>query len=245
MNTCKNDHVCHCGKHYKTIKAYAKHTSECRFFNMKESLLFNVGNLVNEAFKGKLFLVPSASVKKFQYLDPDLSIVQAKKLVVNEQIFKYRKMVWDIYLVWKEYLLPSEFRDFTRWATKTYSDVSTKTLSNPKVLFRYNVESTAKTIKLRINESILFLTERGLEFDNQFEFLDLLESRQISFYYIFYNDYLSTTWFEKLDRDQRDMLLDYIKVAERNIVKFVTEEQTNELLDLANSVTPQFFEEDF
>jgi hypothetical protein len=187
---------CNCGKGYKTEAGYKKHIQTCEYADLDVDKVYRLGKLINDSNKF-LFHVALGKINKMakeQGVSKDI----AKDILMKQAILKYRKSLWDILQVWKEELVVSEYRVFAKWAFSTYKDINLlslrNTLTNPKIIYRYNLEHTADMIAGRIEDSLLFLHNKKV-FSNDFEFVDHITAGDISMYYVIFNDWLAEDWF--------------------------------------------------
>lgn len=234
---------CKCSKEYKTETAFNKHVLICPYTNIDLTKIYAIGKLINEENKF-LFHVALGKIKKYAK-DNEISFDDAKTVLQKEVIYKYRKSLWDILNVWKTDLLPSEYRVFIKWVFKTYKDISLislrNTLSNEKILYRFNLEHTAKMIEKRVDDSLRYVHNNKL-FSNDFVFIDAIMSGEVSMYYVLFNDWLAEEWFGRLDVDLQSELEDYINIASKNILDRLKHKEFDVLQTLANSDTPIIYE---
>lgn len=238
--------VCNCGKEYKLEKSFNKHLEECLYASMDLEKIYNLGYMINDVDK-KLFHVSLAKIKKYSK-DNNCDIDIAKKELQKDIIYKYRKSLWDILIVWKTELLASEYRHFLHWIFKTYKDITLlslrNTLSNTKSIYRYNLENTVAMMSKRIDDSLLFIHQHG-EFSNDFEFVDSILAGNISMYYVLFNDWLAQTWFGRLDIDLQHELEEYVEIASKTVLDRLKPKEFETLQTLACNETPKIFEMDF
>ncbi len=238
--------VCNCGKEYKLEKTFNTHLEECLYASMDLEKIYNLGYMINDVDK-KLFHVSLAKIKKYSK-DNNCDIDIAKKELQKDIIYKYRKSLWDILIVWKTELLASEYRHFLHWIFKTYKDITLlslrNTLSNTKSIYRYNLENTVGMMSKRIDDSLLFIHQHG-EFSNDFEFVDSILAGNISMYYVLFNDWLAQTWFGRLDIDLQHELEEYVEIASKTVLDRLKPKEFETLQTLACNETPKIFEMDF
>jgi len=234
---------CFCGKKYKTEKGYLKHASNCRYSEMDLKKIYRLGKLIHES-NNFLFHVHFGKLNKYKK-ENDCTREEAYDILLEENIFKYRKTLWDILEAWKEELLPSEYRVFTKWIFKTYKDITLlslrNTLSNPKIMYRFNLENTKDMIEGRIESSLLYI-HNNHTFHNDFDFVDSIMTGDVSMYYILFNDWLAEKWFGRLENDIQKELTDYVEIASKVIVDRVSHKEFDELQQLASADTPEIYE---
>ena len=191
-----------------------------------------------------LFHVHFGKVNKYKK-ENDIERDEAYEILLKENIYKYRKTLWDILEAWKDELLPSEYREFTRWVFKTYNDITLlslrNTLSNPKIMYRFNLEHTKPMIEKRIDDSLVYI-HNNHEFHNDFDFVDSIMTGDVSMYYVLFNDWLAEKWFGRLEQDIQKELTDYVEIASKVIVDRVSHTEFDELHELASSDTPKIYE---
>lgn len=112
-----------------------------------------------------------------------------------------------------------------------------KILSNSKIIYRFNIESTSKAIEKRIGESLIYIHEHG-EFSNDFVFVDRIMSGNVSVYYVLFNDWLAQKWFGRLDMDLQKELQDHVDLASKTVLSRLSSEDFDKLHTLAESDTP-------
>ena len=234
---------CNCGKSYKTEKGYIDHISKCEYVDLDIKKVLRLGRLINNSNKF-LFHVALGKIRKFAK-ENGIPQEDAKKILTKEAILKYKKSLWDILQVWKVELIISEYRVYTEWVFKTYKDITLlslrNTLSNPKIIYRYNLEHTAEMISNRIEDSLLFLHNKN-EFSNDFEFIDHIMSGEISMYYIIFNDWLAEEWFGRLDIDLQKELEELVEIVTKTVLDRINHKEFEELQELASSQTPKIYE---
>lgn len=234
---------CNCGKEYKTEKGFLKHIDVCSYADIDIDKVYMLGEMIGELDR-QLFHVHLGTIKKHSKVN-EISIKESRKILQLAAIYKYRKTLWDILLVWRDELVVSEYRFFAKWVFKTYKDIALislrNTLSNTKILYRYHLESTAIMIGRRIDESLLFIHEHG-EFSNDFEFTDIVMSGKVSIYYILFNDWLAKKWFGRLDVDMQKELYYNINMASNIIVDRVSHSEYDLLHELACTDTPSIYD---
>jgi len=230
---------CTCGKTYKTKKPYLKHFNNCDYANKSIERMYSLGYMIHEA-KPLLFRPSISTAKKLMKsnnLNKDEALIEAQK----QSIYEYRRSLWDILVVFEHTLLPSEYRLYIKWAIKTYPNIFLESLRNvlgsTKILYRFNMEYNATTIKNRINSSILYIHEYG-EFINDYDFADAVAIGDISLYYIMFNTWLAETWFGQLDLDLQNELTPNVETVLQLIIDRVNHKEFDELQALADSVTP-------
>lgn len=235
--------VCNCGKEFKTEGGLNRHVVDCPYASMDFNKIYNLGDMINEVDK-KLFHVALGKIKKYAK-ENQIEFDQAKKILQKEAIYKYRKSLWDILNVWKDELLASEYRPFLKWVWKTYKEITLlslrNTLSNTKIIYRFNLENTASMIGKRIDDSLIHVHEHG-EFSNDFEFVDAIMSGQISMYYVLFNDWLAQRWFGRLDIDLQKELEDHVNIASKTVLDRLKKEEFELLQQLACTGTPRIYE---
>ncbi len=237
--------TCNCGKEFKTENGLTKHKTDCPYADLNIDKIYNLGYLIDEVDK-KLFHVPLSKIKKFAK-ENHLEIDKAKRLLQKEAIYKYRKSLWDILTVWKDELLASEYRPFLKWVWKTYKDITLlslrNTLSNTKIIYRFNLENTVSMIGKRIDESLIHIHEHG-EFSNDFEFVNAIMSGQVSMYYVLFNDWLAQNWFGRLDVDLQHELEEYVQLASKTVLERLKQEEFVLLQTKACTDTPTIYRMD-
>lgn len=237
-----NIFICGCGKEFKTVTGFEKHRSACVYSNIDLNKIYMLGNMINECGK-KLFQAPLGKIKKYAK-ENQITFADAQKKLHNDEIYKYRKSLWDILKIWNAELLPSEYRHFLIWAFNTYKEITLlslrNTLGNTKIIYRYNIENTTKNIGKRINDSLIHIHEHG-NFSNDFEFVDALSSGNVSIYYVLFNDWLAQNWFGRLDQDLQKELEDNVKLASKIILDRLNKDEFNLLQKLACSSTPVIY----
>ena len=211
---------CLCGKEYKTDnKFYTKHIENCDYVDLNIDKVYMLGYMIDEVDK-RLFHVHLSSIRKYAK-ENNIAPDEAKKELQKKNIYKYRKSLWDILQVWKDELLASEFRHYIKWVFKTYKDITLislrSTLSNYKIIYRYNLENTAMMIGKRVDESLIFIHEYG-EFSNDFEFISNVLVGNVSMYYILFNDWLASKWFSRLDIDLQHELQESVEIASKTVL---------------------------
>lgn len=230
---------CNCGKVYKTKSSFDKHVKLCEYTNLNLEKVYNLGLIINDTNKF-LFHVHLTKIRK-KAKDESITQEKAKELLTKEIIFKYRKSLWDILTVWNEELLVSEYRVFLKWIFKTYKDISLlslrNTLTNQKIIYRYNLEHTNDIISKRIEESLLFLHNKN-KFSNDFEFIDNIMVGNISMFYVIFNDWLAEHWFNNLDNDLQIELEHLVSIASKIIINRINHKEFDKLQELACSETP-------
>jgi len=234
---------CMCGKTYKTEKGHLKHISSCKYNNIDLKKIYRLGLIIHENNKF-LFHVHFGKINKLKK-EGNYTKSEAEEILLKENIFKYRKSLWDILEIWQDELLPSEYRSFTEWAFKTYKDITLlslkNTLGNRKVIYRFNLENTNKMIKKRIDDSLLYI-HNNKTFYNDFDFVDVLITGNISMYYVLFNDWLASEWFGRLEIDLQHELEYYVSIASKIIIDRLSHDEFDELQQLANSDTPIIYE---
>lgn len=234
---------CNCGKEFKTESGLTKHKADCPYADLSVEKIYRLGYLIDEVDK-KLFHIPLSKIKKFAK-ENQIEVDDAKRQLQKEAIYKYRKSLWDILNVWKDELLASEYRPFLKWVWKTYKDITLlslrNTLSNTKIIYRFNLENTATMIGKRIDESLIHIHEHG-EFTNDFEFVDAIMSGRVSMYYVLFNDWLAQQWFGRLDIDLQKELEEYVELASKTVLERLKREEFDLLQSLACTNTPKIYE---
>ncbi len=229
---------CNCGAEYKTEKGLLKHINKCEFVDMDLNKVYRLGKIIQN--ESDLFHVHFGKLKKYMK-ENNLSMDEAREILLKHNIYSFRKSIWNILEVWKDELIPSEYRIYTKWIFKTYNDISKMSLrnvlSNTKSIYRYNMEHTKDMIEKRINESLLY-THKNPEFVNDFDFVDAIMTGDISMYYILFNDWLAEKWFGRLDNDLQCEMASFIEIASGIIVERVSHQEFDELNTLAMSDTP-------
>lgn len=234
---------CNCGKEYKTEKPYLKHIDTCDYAESSMDKMYLLGFMINEQ-KPLLFRPSIASTKKVMKakgLNKDEAFDEALK----ENIYKFRKSLWDVMYVFEHTLLPSEYRLYVKWVFKTYPDIFLESMRNvlgsTKTLYRFNMEYNAKTIKDRIDSSIIYIHEYG-DFANDYDFADAVATGDISLYYILFNTWLAESWFGGLDSDLQSELTPNIEIVSKLILDRVNHKEFEELQKLSDTVTPTIHE---
>jgi len=231
---------CNCGKTYKTETGYNKHISNCKYVDLDPDKVYRLGKLISE-YNKFLFRAPLGKIRKVAK-DENVSEDIAKDIVLKQVILKYKKSLWDILLVWREALLVSEYRVFIKWVFSTYKDINLlslrSTLTNPKIIYRYNIEHTVDMITGRIEDSLLFLHNKK-EFSNDFEFINHIIIGDISMYYVIFNDWLAEEWFSHLDTDLQKELEDLVEIATKTVLERINCDDFDILQKLACSETPK------
>jgi len=234
---------CTCGKEYKTEKPYLKHIDICEYAESSLQKMYMVGLMIHEK-KPLLFRPSIASAKKLMK-SMELNKDEAMAEALKANVFKFRKSLWDIIEVFEHTLLPSEYRLYIHWALDTYPDIFLESLRNvlgsTKTIFRFNMEYNAKTIKGRIESSIIYIHEYG-EFQNDYDFADAIATGDISLYYVLFNTWLAETWFGRVDSDLQNELTPNIEVVSKLIIDRVNHKEFEELQALADSDTPTIIE---
>lgn len=234
---------CNCGKEFKTESGLSRHKSECPYAELSIDKIYNLGYLIDEVDK-KLFHVPLSKIKKVSK-ENQIDVDNARRQLQKEAIYKYRKSLWDILSVWKDELLASEYRPFLKWVWKTYKDITLlslrNTLSNTKIIYRFNLENTTSMIEKRIDESLIHIHEHG-EFSNDFEFVNAIMSGQVSMYYVLFNDWLAQKWFGRLDIDLQKELEEYVHLASKTVLERLKKEEFELLQARACANTPKIYE---
>jgi len=235
--------TCICGKSYKTEKGYLKHTVTCPYTDMNLKQVYRLGNMIHDSNKF-IFHVQVGKINKYRK-ENNCSRDEAYDILLKENIYKYRKTLWDILEAWKEEMLPSEYREFTRWIFKTYKDITIlslrKTLTNTKIMYRFNLENTVTMIEKRIDDSLRYIHEHNT-FHNDFDFVDSIMTGDVSMYYVLFNDWLATKWFGRLDVDIQEELSDYVEIASKVIIDRVSPSEFDKLQELSNTDTPMIYE---
>jgi len=103
------------------------------------------------------------------------------------------------------------------------------------------MEYNAKTIKNRIDSSIIYIHEYGT-FQNDYDFADAIATGDISLYYVLFNTWLAETWFGRVDLDLQNELAPNIEIVSKLIIDRVNHEEFEELQTLADSDTPVIVE---
>lgn len=234
---------CICGKTYKTSKGHMNHIANCEYVNMDLKKIYRLGKMIHETNKF-LFHVHFGKLNKYKK-ENECTRDEAYEILLKENIFKYRKTLWDILETWKAELLPSEYREFLKWVFKTYNDITLlslrNTLSNTKIIYRFNLENSKAMIETRINDSLLYI-HNNKEYSNDFEFVDNIMYGNISMYYVLFNDWLAEKWFGRLAVDLQKELSDYVDIASKVIIDRIKHSEFEELQELANSDTPLIHE---
>ncbi len=234
---------CICGKSYKTEKGHLKHAVTCQYVTMNLTKVYRLGKMIHDCNKF-LFHVHFGKVNKY-IKENGCTREEAQNILLEQNIYKYRKTLWDILEAWKEEMLPSEYREFTKWIFKTYKDITLlslrNTLSNPKIMYRFNLEHTADMIEGRIDSSLLYI-HKNHTFHNDFDFVDSIMTGDVSMYYVLFNDWLATKWFGRLEADIQKELTDYVEIASKVIVNRVSHTEFDELQELSNTDTPKIYE---
>jgi len=238
--------ICNCGKEYKTETGFVKHQKNCPYIDLNINKIYNLGYMIDNVDK-RIFYVPVGKIKK-KSKENNITFEEAKKIIQQENIYKYRKALWDILIVWKNELIPSEYRHFLKWCWKTYKDITVlsmkRILGNSKVLYRYNLEHTSFMIGKRIDDSLIHVHEHG-DFSNDFEFVANIISGNISMYYVLFNDWLATQWFGRLDIDLQNELNEYVEIASKTVLERLKKKEFDLLQQLACTVTPKIYDMDF
>ena len=234
---------CNCGKEFKTENGLIKHRTACPYAEINLEKIYTLGYMIDEVDR-KMFHVPLGKIKRFAK-ENDIEVDQAKRQLQKDAIYKYRKSLWDILNVWKDELLASEYRPFIKWVWKTYKEITLlsmrNTLSNTKIIYRFNLENTAAMIGKRIDESLIHIHQHG-EFTNDFEFVDAIMSGQVSMYYVLFNDWLASNWFGRLDMDLQKELEEYVKLASKTVLERLKHDEFELLQSLACTNTPKIYE---
>lgn len=235
--------VCNCGKEYKTEKGFSNHQNKCSYINLNIEKVYKLGRMIDDVDR-RLFHVSLGSIKKYVKTN-DVEIDEAKIILKKEIIYKYKKSLWDILTIWKDELLASEYRQYLKWVFKTYKDISLislrNTLTNPKIIYRFNLENTASMIGNRIDDSLVYIHEHG-DFSNDFEFVDAIMTGQISMYYVLFNDWLAQKWFGRLDIDLQHELEEYVEIASKTVLDRLKHNEFELLQELACTDTPKIYE---
>lgn len=241
---------CNCGrKPYKTKKPFLNHQEKCEYGDLDFDKIVLLGNLINDEIG--LFRPRPISIRK-RMRDENETEEEAKKHLTiyganpkSESINKYRKSLWVIYKVWKEELLISEYREFIKWAFKTYKDIALismkSMLSNTKVIYRFNLEHTASMIGRRIDDSLIFIHENH-EYVNDFEFVEAITTGNVSMYYVLFNDWLAAKWFGRLDQDLQKELEDLVDIASKTVLERLKQDEFMLLQKLACTDTPKIYD---
>ena len=236
---------CNCGKEYKTESGFLKHNESCQYADLSLEKIYMLGYMI-DIYDKKMFHVALSKIKKYSK-DNNLDFDIAKKELQKSSIYKYRKSLWDILLVWKDELLVSEYREFIKWVFNTYKDISLislrNTLSNTKIIYRFNLENSAVMIGNRINDSLIYIHENH-DFSNDFEFVNAIMSGQISMYYVLFNDWLAQKWFGRLDKDLQDELEEYVEIASKTVLDRLKHKEFDLLHELASTDTPNIYRMD-
>ena len=231
--------VCNCGKEYKTTKGLSSHQNKCEYAELDINKVYKIGHMIDEINR-KLFNVAIGSIKKFAKVN-NTTFDDAKKILQEEAIYKYRKSIWDILLIWDETLLASEYRIFLTWVFKTYRDINLislrNTLCNRKIIYRFNLETTPNMIQSRIDSSLIYIHENHV-YDNDFVFVDHILNGNISMYFVLFNDWLAQIWFARLDMDLQKELEEYVNIASKAVLDRLKPTEFDKLQELANSDTP-------
>ena len=235
---------CVCGKEYKIKKSYLNHLDTCKYSNASLERMYLLGYMIHEV-NGNLFRPTIAKAKKLMKND-NLTKDNAMDKALQNNIYEYRKTLWDILEVFEHMLLPSEYRRYVRWAFKTYKgDVFLMSLrnilGNTKVIYRFNMEYNASVIKTRIDSSLIYIHEHG-EFANDYDFADAVAIGDISLYYILFNTWLAEKWFGRLDLDLQNELAPNIEIVSNLIIDRVNGNEFEELQKLADTLTPTIYE---
>ena len=234
---------CNCGKTYKTESGYNKHVKACEYADIDIETVYRLGKLINETNKF-LFHVALGKIRK---LSKEKGVSQdiAKDMLQKEAILKYKKSLWDILQVWREELVVSEYRVFAKWIFSTYKDITLlslrNTLTNPKIIYRYNLEHTADMIAGRIEDSLLFIHNKDT-YSNDFEFVDHITVGDISMYYVIFNDWLAQEWFGRLDIDLQKELEHLVEIVTKTVLERIDHKEFDTLQKLACSETPKIYE---
>lgn len=238
--------ACNCGKEYKTEKGLSSHQEKCDYADINIDRIYKLGGMIDDVDK-KLFHVSLGSIKKYAKLNT-VEFDDAKKILQQEIIYKYRKSLWDILMVWQDSLLVSEYRSFLKWIFKTYKDINLlslrNTLCNGKIIYRYNMETSREMIEKRIDNSLIYIHEHG-EFHNDFVFVDAILSGNISMYFVLFNDWLAQKWFSRLDMDLQKELEEYVEIASKNIINRIKPDDFDILQKLANTIKPVIHRMDY
>ena len=237
----KRTFECPCGKVYKTLKGFKKHQETCEYKNLNEEKIIWLGEIINEITP--LFSVPYSKIKSFAKKN-NLDMETAKKELIYQEFWKYRKSLWDVLKVMESELLVSEYRPFIKWVFDTYNDVTLVklkgVLGNKKVIYRFNLNYTHKVIEKRISESIDFLEENYQEL-NDYQMIDIILKGDVSIYYVIFNDYLAEKWFSRLDTELQQALEYHVNIASKTIIDRIKPNDYDELNKLANSYTPNIY----
>ncbi len=235
--------TCNCGKELKTEKGINKHILECPYASLNIEKIYKFG-LIIDSVNRLLFRVAISKIKKYSKIN-NINIDDAKTILQKEEILKYRKNLYDILEVWQEELLPSEYRTFLNWVFLKYKNITLlslrNTLSNRKIIYRFNLEHSAKMIGSRIEDSLLFVHEHK-EFVNDFEFTDYILSGNISMYYVLFNDWLAQQWFGRIDIDLQHELEEYVEIASKTVLNRLNPDEFDLLNKLACTSTPMIYE---
>jgi len=234
---------CNCGKSYKTEKGYTKHLESCDYADIEIDKVLRLGMIINDCNKF-LFHVALGKIRKTAK-EKGVSQEIAKDMLQRDAILKYKKSLWDILEYWKEELVISEYRVFAKWVFATYKDISLlslrNTMTNHKIIYRYNLEHTADMIENRIEDSLLFLHNKNT-FSNDFEFINHITVGDISMYYVIFNDWLAEEWFGKLDIDLQKELEHLVEIVTKTVIERIDPEEFETLQTLACSETPKIYE---
>lgn len=235
--------ACNCGREYQREKSFIAHQEQCVYKDLDLKTVYWIGSIIDDA-NSNIFRVSIGPVKKYAK-ENNLEYNTAKEILQKELIYKYRRSLWEINLVWTEELLISEYREFAKWVFATYKDISLislkSMLANTKVIYRFNFEHTAQIIGRRIDDSLTYVNEHD-EFVNDFEFVAAVTSGDISMYYVLFNDWLAEKWFGRLDRDLQKELECLYKIASKTILERLTADEFDLLQKLAGTSTPVIFE---
>lgn len=238
--------TCNCGHSLATEKGINSHITKCEYADLDIEKVYMLGYMIDEVDR-KLFHVALGKIKKYAKTE-GMEFDQAKRLLQKEAIYKYRKSLWDILCVWRDELLASEYRPFLQWVWKTYKDINLlslrNTLSNSKIIYRFNLENTATMIGKRIDDSLLFIHEHG-DFSNDFEFVNAVVAGQVSMYYVLFNDWLASKWFGRIDMDLQAELEEYVEIASKTVLDRLKQNEFELLQELACTETPKIYEMDF
>jgi hypothetical protein len=232
---------CVCGKKYKTKKGFENHLSKCKYVDLDKEKVLHLGNIINDVYG--FFEPTSFEMIKEKKKNKNLSQTEIKKLIIKNNILKYKKMIWDVYTIWKDSLLGIEYRMYLKWLKKNnnFKDLNIinfkNVVTNKKLLLKYNYQNLFNTIEERINDSLDFIKNK--EFANDFEFIDNILIGNISIYYLIFNDYLATNWFSKIDSDLQKELIKIIKQVEKTITNNISREEFDYLNTLANKKKPK------
>ena len=234
---------CNCGKSYKSEAGYKKHIQTCEYVDLEINKVYSLGKIINESNKF-LFHVALGKIRKLAK-EKGISQDIARDMLQKEAILKYKKSLWDILEYWKEELVVSEYRVFAKWVFRTYKDITLlslrNTLTNPKIIYRYNLEHTADMIAGRIDDSLLFLHNKNV-FTNDFEFIDHIMVGDISMYYVIFNDWLAEEWFGRLDIDLQKELEHLVDIVTKTVLERIKPSEFEKLQTLACSQTPKIYE---